>query len=446
MFAFRKRLAFSTTRSARKSNHWSDQNIDRRVRSQRQILGSKQPCARRASSTYSLIRSIWRSWFAGGPQSPSPTDTGRLNPFKSSQPSRRVEIDSLRRYLGHPHTTVCKSELEPSSILFKIDPEHEVLSTWSFNSDGVLKIPGAPPKWSPRTLPVYLKATGQLPRATAYQPILSRIAQETHLADISTTPSILANLFKFCASRRPGQNAFVFSIQQNTLVMFGMRFKRQALSPGSPTELVNNSDLGNFGMAFERAFTRPEPGMSPDSRHIQFIRYTFGKLSILARCEVDAWRLPKGINESVESKHDWDKKVRLELKCIRRKEFRARIMSTMPQAWFSRTKQMEVGLHSGNGTITEVRRIRVRELREKWARTNQTELQKLHSLLCRLRVEASSSETGVCVGVFNQSAEDNTLEVFSMAKKHTRLYEDFGFLHRLEGEPTGDHESNLRLR
>lgn len=229
-------------------------------------------------------------------------------------------------------------------------------------------------------------------------------------------------------------------------MIFGMRFNRRASSPGSPTELVQDSDLGNFGMAFERAFTRPEPGMSPDSRHIQFIRYTFGKLSILARCEVDAWRLPKGINESVESKRDWGKKVRLELKCIRRKEFKTRIISTMPQAWFSRTKQMEVGLHSGNGIITEVRRVRVRELREEWARTNQTELQKLHSLLCRLRIEASNSETGVCVGVFNQSAEDKTLEIFPMERQHTRLYEDFGFLHRSEGEPTGDHGSNIRPR
>lgn len=148
MFASRTRRAFSSPRSARKSDHWSDEHIDQRVQSRKfalrnqENLGSRQYCARRASSTFSLIQSKWRSWFAGGPKSPSPTATDRLNPLKSSRTSRRTEIDGLRRYLGHPQSTVCRSELEPSSILFKIDPEHEVLSTWSFNSDGALQIPG----------------------------------------------------------------------------------------------------------------------------------------------------------------------------------------------------------------------------------------------------------------------------------------------------------------
>jgi hypothetical protein len=209
-----------------------------------------------------------------------------------------------------------------------------------------------------------------------------------------------------------------------------------------------------WGMIFEETFTTREPEIPPWSSYVQTIQYTFGDLAITLRCEIDAFddassRVPKRLK--VQGKPaiypSTGPSIRssdmLELKCLQRRTWRGAVNHELGKSWFARRKCLLVGLHDGDGVVDELKTIELGEMLQVWKLRKDDALLKLHDLLCKLRVEATKSKSGICWALRNNATGDADLNIFSLDSSHGQLYEIYKHLARTERDPKAVTKTSL---
>jgi hypothetical protein len=111
--------------------------------------------------------------------------------------------------------------------------------------------------------------------------------------------------------------------------------------------------------------------------------------------------------------------------------------------WFARRKKVLVGINDGAGVVIDLKMIDMSEKLTRWKLRHEVGLQKLHSLLGRLRAEATKSESGFCWALRNGGASDDTgLEIFALDSSKEWLYEHNKSLNRTEPELGAKTEAN----
>jgi hypothetical protein len=265
------------------------------------------------------------------------------------------------------------------------------------------------------------------------------------VADVTASPNQLGNLLKFCEGSIK-HNCFMFSLKSNSLVMYG-----KSPHVWSTAEEARAADLcdadgrkNDIGRAFEQSFTTTAPGVTPGSEHVQLIRYTFGKLSLALRCDIDAFdesrsRIPNRLKLPGKPSvfPSTGQPIRssdiLELKCLNAKNWAGRFRKDSSSLWFARRKKVLIGINDGAGVIRDLKTIDMSERLVRWKLRHEVGLQKLHSLLDRLRVEATKSESGFCWALRNGGASDDTgLKIFALDSSKEWLYENNKSLDQIE--------------
>lgn len=273
---------------------------------------------------------------------------------------------------------------------------------------------------------------------------------DTGMVDVSSTPSQMDNLLYFCL-KKSQSSCFVFYIQSGTLVMLTSSPDLwSSAATSGPVDPPHNI----WGMIFEETFTTREPGIPPWSSYVQTIQYSFGSLAIALRCEIDAFddassRVPKRLKAQGKPAiyPSTGPSIRssdmLELKCLHRKTWRGAVIHQLGKSWFARSKRLLVGLHNGDGAVDELQTVDLGEMLQSWKLRKDAALLRLHDLLCRLRVEATKSESGICWALRNNATADADLDIFSLDSSHGQLYEIYKHLARTKRDPKAVTKTSL---
>jgi hypothetical protein len=277
-----------------------------------------------------------------------------------------------------------------------------------------LSVPGAPAKWSPRTVPYVLDPDSgfmyndynyaRQPR-TPYEPMFSALSMmnsdyQFMDVDVLADRNNLRVLLEFVSGKANGPFRLDLYSLFNTLIIVRNESKWWKFADGK-----------SHGINFEHFFTRPENGMEDATSHYRAIRYPMGPLSVVCRFEADAYDDGVASDQLTESEtqavsgglavrpnfnfrapirvlqkgHIVPTAQMVELKTQAAKE-EFRPVACQDQLWFGRTKLLYTGSYvPGDGTVKQIRLEDATARVKKWEDSQQENLRKLAGLLQSLK-------------------------------------------------------------
>ncbi|KAL2001159.1 hypothetical protein VTN02DRAFT_2142 [Thermoascus thermophilus] len=316
-------------------------------------------------------------------------------------------------------------------------------------------VPGAPPRWEPRNLPVAIpQDRGKFfidedaYRASEYpfEPLFQALSVMNpnfnfQDVDLVTNRNSLRKLFDFAEGRTCQSFRIDLNLVNETL--FLTRRERKAR-----TVLRGTNRSNGFGHGFEQMFSKRSPPLEDSSGHYRVITYPLGPLKCVIRFEVDAYcdsnddlppqgqASPASSDESVapspESLSLQERETRETpgsinvirrghvIPCAATAEIKSRSKflgptGTMPQLWFGRTPHLLCGIHK-DGVIEQIKERNCAPQFQEWEVRHQTGLRKLVQLIEELRQTTTLAENRSCVAVFEKTVKPSVLKIFSFSK------------------------------
>ncbi|KAF2124744.1 hypothetical protein P153DRAFT_301357 [Dothidotthia symphoricarpi CBS 119687] len=339
----------------------------------------------------------------------------------------------MTRDAGEVIQTIPSNSLVVATATVSSEFGFEDLCSYNWQENGSIVVPGGPPKWVYQPLPITLLPDAghqfvdqnafrvpQFPFEPAFQ-ALSIVKPEAKLDDIDiiVNRNSLRKLLDFAAGRRRDPWRMDLHLVKNTLFISRKEMSARAMVRG-------NGNSG-YGHNFEKAFTKPEPGLDGSSSHHRVIRYRFGSLECAVRFEVDAYYedpdLPdptdpaqqsldqiattmaqlqinepqpsttkKGNTQVIVKGNPVDPAKLAEIKT--RKQ--VNINDALPQLWFGRTPYLLTGRHE-NGVFGSISCSHVQLQFKAWETDNQEALRKMVTLLTDLKRIVQGMDRGAAI-------------------------------------------------
>jgi hypothetical protein len=303
-----------------------------------------------------------------------------------------------------------------ANVTWDQDPELICSYNWQASTeDNTIFVPGAPAKWTPRTLPHTLDPDSgfqytdynyaRQPRKP-FEPMFAAMSIMNPTYNLMSTHVLcdrnnLRVLLEFVQGKANGPFRLdLYSIYE-TLVIVRNESKWWTRSNGE-----------SYGCNFERLFTTPAKGMEDAASHYRAIRYAMGPLNVVCRFEADAYDdgIASDILDESERKavvsgglaarpmfnfiapirvlqkgHIVPTAQMVELKTQAAKQVFSAV-TCQDQLWFGRTSLLYTGSYvAGTGVVKKIRNDDAIERIKKWETYNQESLRKLASILEMLR-------------------------------------------------------------
>jgi hypothetical protein len=337
-------------------------------------------------------------------------------------------------------------------IIWKEDPE--LLCSYTFqgntNRENNVYVPGAPPKWTPPTLPRTLSLDrgfqcldhnhGRSPEFP-YEPMFCALETMNPKArldeiDIIADRNNLRNLLRFIQGKTTDPFRLDLQLVNNTLFL-----------TRKDARFWQNSSGLSYGFNFERHFTQPAGGMHDATAHYRVIRYKMGTLNLAVRFEADAYYEQTSSTDDVERSAvqasafvdggpkdlpRYRRKIQViekghsvpsysiaELKTCPHLEHKSiGPAKWMDQLWFGRTSHFFMGVYEkGTGLFLRFRHAYIRDSMPSWEAKMQTNLQKLTALLSDIRTIVRNTEGPMRAAVLVREEVHGPIMIRAMKEK-----------------------------
>lgn len=337
--------------------------------------------------------------------------------------ARWNQVLSFRRGLEIHDLLPSDIQAHKQNVTWNGDPELLGTYNWSDaeDSDNTIFAPGAPPKWTPQTIPYCVPADrGFHPTCynSARQPMnpytpvfhaMSLMNPDYSFLDVDILAdrNSLRKLLEFVQDKSVGPFRLDLYIVVDTLVIVRREIGVWQRSTGD-----------SHGFNFEKHFTTPSPDLTDAAAYYRAIRYRMGPLDVVCRYEADAYvDTPADTLSESEAvavvpplmKDDLMQRPRfdftapfhvlqkghmvpnnqiLELKTQIDKpgDNSPKYNEWNAQLWFGRTKHLYIGRYEkGTGKVLRTRQEDATERVKRWEDVHQTDLRKLVGLLGMLR-------------------------------------------------------------
>ncbi|KAF2786090.1 hypothetical protein K505DRAFT_344104 [Melanomma pulvis-pyrius CBS 109.77] len=372
---------------------------------------------------------------------------------KKKRRAKEVAV-TMRRNAGQVIHTISFDSILPvtADIMWDCDPELLCSYNWqsSVNGTNVIFVPGAPPKWTPPTLPYTLALDSGImytdhnyarqPRFP-YTPMfeaLSVMNPDAQLLDIDVIAdrNNLRTLLEFAQGKA---GTFRLNLQQigNTLILVRSEDRYWKRSNGQ-----------GYGHNFENHFTQAEEGMQNATSQYRVIRYPMGPLNVVVRFEADAYY--EGPEAEVEAffaaeatpaapispvtggaaakpNFNYSAPIQvirrgLPVPCAQIAELKTSPMGEsvicMDQLWFGRTPHLLLGNYKkGTGIFQRVRYTSTRDKVAEWERRQQESLRRLVALLIELRRVLRAEQGPIRAAVLVREEKGGPIHIRAMEVK-----------------------------
>lgn len=336
---------------------------------------------------------------------------------------------------------------------------------------------GAPPQWTPATLPVvlpkdsgayFIDQNGYEVPSSPFEPLFSalrimRPSFDFTAVDLLANRNSLRKLLSFTSNKVTDSFRIDLHMVRGTLIM--VRRER------SMRHIIQGSKNSGHGHTFEAAFTTPEKGLEGSLGHHRVINYVLGDLNCVVEFEVDAWydagetgtSVPSdpdegllssltnlSLGESAPQKHPPPASTNLlviqhgrNIPSSKLAEIKTcgpnspQMNKLMPQLWFGRTPYLLVGMHEkGSGVFNRVKIIDVAAKFSEWEKQNQDPLRTLSRLIAELKRLSSETEDGSCIITCEHTIKPPRLEIFARSKAGKKFDLPDEFVHMFWKETT----------
>jgi len=295
---------------------------------------------------------------------------------------------------------------------------------------------GSPPVWAPKPLPLHIPADeGVHPTDPVREVFPSCPLEPLFRALEATCPTFNLKGTDLITDRRHlrlllgyvGGSRKEFRIDAEvvgTTVMFSIWSVFEAC-------YVDGSPKSGYGRNFEKMFTRVSDCSTGSITHNRAISYTFGGIKMILRFEVDgciesnrvqSQQPPPGARPPITTPTGFRVVTSgllaapesiAELKTTRTGKNLA-TSSNIAQLWFSRTPNLLMGYHRGEGTFSELAEtnVDVTGKLDQWEQTNTEKLQKLVKVLEMIQQVLRGLSVKKCAIILQKGAED--LQVYEL--------------------------------
>ncbi|KAM4062164.1 geranylgeranyl pyrophosphate synthetase [Hirsutella rhossiliensis] len=262
--------------------------------------------------------------------------------------------------------------------------------------------------------------------------------------DVVSDRSSLRKLLNFCADRSDGLFRLKLTLVHNSLLI--ERWER------SSRERTTGALVSGYGHNFERAFTDYPPRVGDSTGHHRVLLYPLGHLRCAVRFEVDACYNGPGSAKSGAKANVSQVVRRPSIKCgPRTASTNTQVTSTasdhdmampqsaaaevktagkykssgtyLPQLWFGRTPWLIVGRHV-DGTFTNVTFNNVAAEFTDWETRQQVHLQKLVTVLVRLKEVVRRNGARACVAICERGLRPRIIKIFAAKEDAKALPDD----------------------
>lgn len=389
--------------------------------------------------------------------------------------ARKIKLLSglMTKDVGPTLRIISSDALAPAPWEVTWSQEPELLCSYNWqdidagenHSENYIFVPGAPPKWTPLTLPrtlppdkgyEYMDHNHHRQPFQPYGPMFLALGEMNPMYQFSTVDVIadrnnLRNLLDFVKGRGTKFRLDLYVVG-NTLILVRKETKFW----------TQVGHAGGYGHRFEEFFTRPVPGLEEATSHYRAIRYPLGPLNIVVRYEADAYyeeptENDKSSSEERTPKGDQHVKPRFNLRgqphvirrgnvidCHQIAELKSanikydaegrrngggRSSQHYDQLWFGRTRHLITGFHDpvegASGEIISVKHKDMKENLDNWERGNQESLRKLVTLLTQLRDFVKAQPGPIRAAVLVRDETGGPIQIRVMEDKHHILGHQF---------------------
>jgi hypothetical protein len=261
----------------------------------------------------------------------------------------------------------------------------------------------------------------------------------------------LRKLFDFTCNHLGGSFRIDVDIIFNT--MFFTRWEESTI------RLISGFQNFGYGHEFEKAFTIFDQDLTNSSSHHRIVKYNLGGMNCLVRFEADAYfdDCPSSSSHSPSSKSPAENPASTEndlstalesltlqssekdTEHVAKKGIRVlqsgrlvspasvievksrskmiKLQDIIPQLWFSQTEHLFVGYHQQGVIEQEVTRYEMAAHFKAWETEHEEQLQKLVSLILRIREAAQGAKDGKCVIVYDHVEESRKMRIYETDRK-----------------------------
>ena len=246
--------------------------------------------------------------------------------------------------------------------------------------------------------------------------------------DVLVDRTSLCRLLDFSAGRRQDSFRWNLHLVRRTLVIERCEKDARAYIPAAP-------DNPTWGKGFEDSFTWYAKPLQDSASHHRALRYQFGDLSCVVRCEVDAcYKESQGqlaanpfptkdssVIKRLQQKAPMGQAWVAEVKTASKNG--ASIGQYMPQVWFGRTPWLIVGRHQ-KGNFTSVDITNMEAEFPAWEARHQHSLRMMASVLAQLRRVIEENGGEHCVAVCEEEVLPPAIGVFPSALARNVVSDD----------------------
>ncbi|KAH7016982.1 hypothetical protein EDB80DRAFT_703938 [Ilyonectria destructans] len=409
-------------------------------------------------------------------ESAAPSGSAQPHGESSSKKKPTARQRKKSRWLlsgtGKVLANIPSSQLTPSDVAVTSSGGYDLVCAYSWvkESSPTVYVPGDPPRFISTQVPFSIprdskehftdRGTFQLPKYTFEVVFRAMEVMNPDYrfddVDVLIDRNSLRKLLDFVRGNYSNMFRINMFIVHNTLVVEMWEAMTKMISQGSQNT--------GWGHNFEKAITRPGPGMEDHAEHGRVLRYDFGGLRCAVRFEVDASYGDSGAEAPGEGQSSpgntvmeandlsealgtlkiqeppTDPKVKglSQIRVISRGSGIPHIAAAeiksmkclkspglmMPQLWFGRTQNLIRGVHS-EGVFHNIQISSVEEDLRRWEAEdqNQIPLRKVAALLSQLRDIVKKSKQRACVAVYEKSPNP-VLQVFAATHRKTSLPQD----------------------
>ncbi|KAK5689250.1 hypothetical protein LTR17_026400 [Elasticomyces elasticus] len=321
-------------------------------------------------------------------------------------------------------------------------PELLCSYNWQLTESGenLICVPGAPPVWTPHTLPIKLdrdegprlvdQHAYRLPKYP-FEPVFCAMdvmnpQRQLDDVDIIANRNSLRKLLDFAAGR--SQEPFRIDLHLVRQTLFLTRREESALIMTG-----GRRNTGGYGQNFEKTFTTPVAGLESSSSHHRVIKYRLGSLICAVRFEIDAqYDDPDALGVQSDVARDLAAgmehlalqapifpnhkagSIRVALggtpvPASRLAELKAKkkvqISQAMPQLWFGRTPYLIIGKHV-DGRVEDIICTHAAQQFDGWEAQHQASLRRLVDLLAWLREKVRGMKRERATLLYDESGGD----------------------------------------
>lgn len=218
----------------------------------------------------------------------------------------------------------------------------------------------------------------------------------------------------------------------------------------SARELLTGSNQRGWGHNFEKTFTKFPVGEDESSGHHRVLCYPLGHMRCAVRFEVDACyeanvkedthveslllrlgglSISSSTNDKLQSSKPashlgtsvvMPQSTAAELKTTQKSKT---LSSCLPQLWFGRTPWLIIGKHT-KGTFESVKITDAAASFEQWETRQQAALQKMVTILDRLRGAVRRNGGRNCIAIYEKSSDSKVIKIFGSMENRRPLPDD----------------------